>query len=233
MIPLRDTVPARRFPIVNTVLIGLNVVVFLVEFTIGPQELQALIGACGLVPARFWAGGGLDRWWPLFASMFLHAGWWHLIANMLSLYIFGDNVEDRLGHFRYLLFYLAGGLAAGGAHLLAYRASTVPTIGASGAIACVLGSYLMLFPHARVITLVPIFYLIRVVEIPALIYLGFWFISQLANGFLALAAADVLQSQTGGVAWWAHIGGFVFGLALVRLVCARPCRTYPDQYRPW
>jgi membrane associated rhomboid family serine protease len=231
MIPLRDTIPARRFPIVNTAIIALNVLVFLFEEVLGPQQLQRLIQAYGLVPAGFWQGGGLERWLPLFTSMFLHGGWWHLISNMLALYIFGDNVEDRLGPFRYLLFYLFSGLAAGGAHVLAYSGSSLPTVGASGAIAGVLGGYLLLYPQARVLTLVPIFYFIRIVEIPAIIYLGFWFISQLFNGVFALAAADVFQS--GGVAWWAHIGGFVFGLAVVRLICPRPCRTYADEYRPW
>jgi membrane associated rhomboid family serine protease len=164
--------------------------------------------------------------------MFMHGGWWHLISNMLALYIFGDNVEDRLGSFRYLLFYLFGGLAASAAHLVAYRGSPIPTVGASGAIAAVLGAYLVLYPQARVVTLVPIFYFIRIVEIPALIYLGFWFISQLFNGFLALAAAaDVMQA--GGVAWWAHIGGFVFGLVIIRLISPRPPRTYADEYRTW
>jgi membrane associated rhomboid family serine protease len=163
--------------------------------------------------------------------MFLHGGWWHLISNMLALYIFGDNVEDRLGHVRYVLFYLIGGLVAGGAHLLAYSSSPIPTVGASGAIAAVLGAYLVLYPRARVLTLVPIFYFIRIVEIPALFYLGFWFISQLFNGVFALAAASTFQG--GGVAWWAHIGGFVFGLAIIRLICPRACRTYADEYRPW
>ncbi|MEA3338577.1 MAG: rhomboid family intramembrane serine protease [Chloroflexota bacterium] len=168
--------------------------------------------------------------------MFMHGGWWHLISNMLALYIFGDNVEDRLGRARYLLFYLCGGLAASGAHLAAYSGSPLPTVGASGAIAGVLGAYLVLYPHARVVTLVPIFYFIRIVELPALIYLGFWFISQLFNGLFALTAADVFQ---GGVAWWAHIGGFVFGLALIRFIAPRhrlpppPPRTYIDDHRRW
>jgi len=130
------------------------------------------------------------------------------------------------------LFYLLGGLVAGGAHLLAYSGSPIPTVGASGAIAAVLGAYLVLYPHARVITLVPVFYFLRIVEIPALIYLGFWFISQLFNGLFALAAVtDALQA--GGVAWWAHIGGFVFGLAVIRLISPRPPRAYADEYRPW
>ncbi|MBU0703255.1 MAG: rhomboid family intramembrane serine protease [Chloroflexi bacterium] len=221
MIPLRDTIRARRFPIVNTALIVLNVLVFLFQAILGARQTEQLIWAAGLIPVRFWHVGGLSGWLPLFSSMFLHGGWWHLISNMLALYIFGDNVEDRLGHVRYLLFYLVGGLAASGAHLVAYAGSPLPTIGASGAIAGVLGAYLVLYPQARVLTLIPVFYIIRVVEIPAFVYLGFWFISQLFNGFFALtAAADVIQA--GGVAWWAHIGGFVFGLAIVRLISPRP-----------
>jgi len=232
MIPLRDTIPARRFPVVNTAVIVLNVLVFLFETALGPQQQDQFIWQWGLVPAQFWQGGGVFRWLPVFTSIFLHGGWWHLISNMLALYIFGDNVEDRLGHVRYLAFYLVGGLVASFAHLVAYRASSLPTVGASGAIAGVLGAYLVLYPRARVITLVPIFYFIRIVEIPALIYLGFWFISQLFNGLFALAAAgDVFES--GGVAWWAHIGGFVFGAAIIRFICPRSCRTYADEYRPW
>jgi hypothetical protein len=163
--------------------------------------------------------------------MFLHGGWWHLISNMLALYIFGDNIEDRLGHVLYLIFYLLGGLVAGGAHLVAYAQSTIPTVGASGAIAGVLGAYLVLYPQARVLTLVPIFYFLRLIEIPALVYLGFWFISQLFNGLFALTAADVFQS--GGVAWWAHIGGFVFGLVVIRLIASRPTTSYAGRYHPW
>jgi len=236
MIPLRDTIPSRRFPIVNTALIGLNVLVFLFESMLSPDQLDQFIWRWGLVPIRFWEGGSLVSWLSLFTSVFMHGGWWHLISNMLALYIFGDNVEDRLGPFRYLLFYLFGGLAASAAHLAAYSGSRLPTVGASGAIAGVLGAYLVLYPRARVVTLVPIFYFIRIVELPALIYLGFWFVSQLFNGFFALAAADIFSS--GGVAWWAHIGGFVFGLAVIRLIAPRVpyvyyADQYPDRSPPW
>jgi membrane associated rhomboid family serine protease len=231
VIPLRDTVPSRRFPLVNTVFIALNVLVFFFQTALGPARLDQFIYRWGLIPADFWGGRQLGDWIPLFTSMFLHGGWWHLISNMLALYIFGDNVEDRLGHVRYVFFYLVGGLVAGGAHLLAYSSSSIPTVGASGAIAAVLGAYMMLYPQARVLTLVPIFYFIRIVEIPALVYLGFWFFSQLFNGVFALAAANTFQG--GGVAWWAHIGGFVFGLAVIRLICPHACRTYVDEYRPW
>lgn len=231
MIPLRDNIPSRRFPVVNTALIALNVLVFLFEsLALGSRQLQQFASAWGLVPSS-WQIGDLRSWITIFTSMFMHGGWWHLISNMLALYIFGDNIEDRAGHIPYLIFYLLSGLAASGAHLVAYSKSPIPTVGASGAIAGVLGAYLVLFPQARVLTLVPIFYFLRLIEIPALIYLGFWFISQLFNGLFALTAADVFQS--GGVAWWAHIGGFVFGLAVIRLIASRPTYDYAGQYHPW
>ena len=230
MIPLRDTIRSRRFPIVNVVLLIMNVAVFLWETLMGSAELEQFIMRFGLTPALFWQGAGLDRFVPMFSSMFLHAGWWHLISNMLALYIFGDNVEDRLGHLGYLAFYLIAGLVAGGAQLVVSSRSLAPMVGASGAIAGILGAYLVLYPRARVVTLVPIFYFLRVVQIPAVIYLGFWFVSQLFNGFLALGAMGAVQA--GGVAWWAHIGGFAFGLAIAG-VLALGSRRRIEEYRPW
>lgn len=229
MIPLRDSIPSRSFPVVNTLLILLNVLVFLFEVSMGPNALNRFIVTFGLVPVRFWAAGGIAAWLTILTSMFLHGGWLHLISNMLALYIFGDNVEDRVGHFRYLIFYLLGGSLAALAHAWAYASSQVPTVGASGAIAAVLGGYLLLYPRARVLTLIPIFFFIQIVEIPALLYLGFWFFSQLLNGSLALAASTF---QGGGVAWWAHIGGFVAGLVLVRVFALgrMPRRSYYDDY---
>lgn len=233
MIPLRDNIPSRRVPIVNTSLIVLNVVVFLFQsMAMGPDSLFRFASTWGLVPTRFWEVGGLRSWVTLVTSMFLHGGWWHLISNMLALYIFGDNIEDRVGHGRYLLFYLISGIAAGGTHLVAYAQSPIPTVGASGAIAGVLGAYLVLYPRARVLTLVPIFFFIRLIEIPAMIYLGFWFVSQLFNGLFALAAGDIVF-QSGGVAWWAHIGGFVFGAAVIRLIASRPAPQVVGRYHPW
>jgi len=214
---------------VNTGIIALNVLVFIFEQLTRSEQLDHLIVTWGLVPSQFWAFSDWRPWLTLFTSMFLHGGWWHLISNMLALYIFGDNVEDRLGPFRYTLFYLFSGLMASAAHLIAYSGSSLPTVGASGAIAGVLGAYMVLYPQARVLTLVPIFYFLRVVELPALIYLGFWFISQLFNGLFALTAADVFQS--GGVAWWAHIGGFVFGLATIKLISPPPPSLPPPTYR--
>jgi membrane associated rhomboid family serine protease len=150
--------------------------------------------------------------------MFLHAGWFHVGANMVTLWIFGDNVEDRLGHLKFLLFYLACGVVAGLSHTYLNAASTLPTVGASGAIAGVLGGYLLLYPRGRVVTIIPLFYFLHVVELPAIVYLGFWFISQVFSGLLALGA----PAYQAGVAWWAHLGGFVAGLLLVLPMRGRP-----------
>jgi len=239
MLPIRDTIPARRFPVVNTALILLNVLVFWFEQSLSPAQLDGFIAVFGLVPAHFWLARGVSRWLPVFTAMFLHGGWMHLLSNMLALYIFGDNVEDRMGHGRYLLFYLLGGLLAGVTQAWVNPLSTVPMVGASGAIAAVLGAYLVLYPLARVITLIPVpLFLFPVIEIPAILYLGFWFVSQLFNGAFALGSAAL---QRGGVAWWAHIGGFVAGMVLVNLFAGRrpqrhPRRRYlyyPDEYFPW
>ena len=229
MIPLRDTLRPRSFPFVNITIIAINVLVFVVESIMRTETQAQAFQVYGLIPAKFWQGEGLARWIPLITSMFLHAGWWHLISNMVTLYIFGDNIEDHLGHLWYVVFYLAGGVVAGAAHLLTNAGSIIPTVGASGAIAAVLGAYLIMFPRSRILTLVPIFYFLRLVEIPAIIYLGFWFVSQLFNGLFALQAANTVQ--TGGVAWWAHIGGFVFGL-LITLILPKHMRP-PRLRQDW
>jgi membrane associated rhomboid family serine protease len=178
--------------------------------------------AWGLVPVRlvqgFAAGpdAALASLPPLLTSMFLHGGWLHLVGNLWYLWIFGDNVEDRLGHLRFLLFYLAAGLAAAAVHVLSGPAAHVPTIGASGAVAGVLGAYLVLYPRARVLTLLPLFPFFQVVALPAVLLLGLWLLFQFVSGTLSLG------STGGGVAWWAHVGGFVFGMAVARLGRARP-----------
>jgi membrane associated rhomboid family serine protease len=231
MLPLKDTVPARSFPVVNWLLIAANIVLFFVELSLGP-DAEALTAALGVVPARLLANPTLGQLATLVTSMFLHGGWLHLLGNMLALYIFGDNIEDRLGHGSYLIFYLVCGLAAGLTHVLFNSNSPVPSIGASGAISGVLGAYFLLFPTARVITLIPLFILPWIVEIPALVYLGFWFLSQLLNGTLEI----VVGAQAyGGVAWWAHAGGFIAGLVLVGLFARRQYvrPVYVDEYRPW
>lgn len=215
MLPLYDTARPRRFPLVNWILVLLNGLVFYYEITLGDQELYRFIRDWGLVPAKLtadYAGG----WVTILTSMFLHGGWVHILANMWTLIIFGDNVEDRMGHAGYLVFYLLSGSAAALLQTYLSPASQVPMVGASGAIAGVLGAYLILFPHARVASLVPIFFIFTLVEIPAAIFLGFWFVSQLFSGWLALQGADL-----GGIAWWAHIGGFVFGVLSVRFFARR------------
>lgn len=231
MIPLKDTVRARSFPIVNWILIGANIFVFLLEVNLG-SDAEAFIAAMGVVPARLLAAPSLGQALTIFTSMFLHGGWLHLLSNMLALYIFGDNVEDRLGHGRYLVFYLVCGLAAALTHIAFNAISPVPTIGASGAISGVLGAYFILYPRARVTTLIPIFILPWFVEIPAIVYLGFWFLSQLLNGTLAIVAG---AQAFGGVAFWAHVGGFLAGIILVGLFARRSYvrRVYVDEYYPW
>ncbi|MCQ3936548.1 MAG: rhomboid family intramembrane serine protease [Chloroflexi bacterium] len=215
MLPLYDTARPRRFPLVNWILVLLNGLVFYYEITLGDQELYRFIRDWGLVPAKLttdYAGS----WVTIVTSMFLHGGWVHILANMWTLIVFGDNIEDRMGHAGYLVFYLFSGSAAALLQTYLSPASQVPMVGASGAIAGVLGAYLILFPHARVASLVPIFFIFTLVEIPAAIFLGFWFVSQLFSGWLALQGADL-----GGIAWWAHIGGFVFGMFSVRFFARR------------
>jgi membrane associated rhomboid family serine protease len=216
LIPLRDTIPSRTAPVVTVALIAVNVIVFLHEAALGPY-LERFVFAYGLVPRRlvFWPGAPLDpaRFLPLVTSMFWHGGWLHLLGNMLYLWIFGDNVEDKLGHLRYLIFYLAAGVAAALTQVALDPTSVLPTVGASGAIAGVLGAYLISYPRARVLTLVPIFIFPWFVEIPAFAYLIFWFLLQLLQGVGQLG-----MPQTGGVAVWAHVGGFIAGVVLVKLM---------------
>ncbi len=227
MIPLRDANPRGGVPIVTLALIALNCVVFLYELTLPPAGLEQLVFTFGMVPAKLTAfptdpGVGFgDATLPFLTSMFLHGGWLHLIGNMWFLWIFGDNVEDYLGHARFLLFYLLCGLAASVAHLAFNLNSTIPTLGASGAIAGVLGAYLLLFPGARILTLVPVFF-VWLMELPAYVILIYWFVLQLLQGTATLAET----APGGGVAWWAHVGGFVAGLVLVKIVASRRRRYY-------
>jgi len=225
MIPLRDDVPSKSFPIVSVTLIALNVLVFLYEFSLGPH-LESFIRAWGATPMFFSAMLGTEydfvgepiraQVFPLltlFTAMFLHGGWMHLIGNMWYLWIFGDNVEDAMGKFRFIVFYLLTGVVAGVAQILISPHSTIPAVGASGAIAGVLGAYLILYPKARVLTIIPLGWYIQTVRLPALLVLGLWFVIQLFYGLASLPGAG----RTGGVAFFAHIGGFVTGLVLVKL----------------
>lgn len=215
MIPLYDTLRSRRFPIVNWLLIALNALVFLYEISLSPAAVDRLTRTWGLVPSVLVAHPEV-AWVTIFTAMFLHGGWFHILSNMWVLYIFGDNVEDRMGAGRYLIFYLLSGVAAGLLQSLVLRTSTVPMIGASGAIAGVLGAYLVLYPRARIASLVPILFIFTIIEIPATIFLLFWFVSQLFSGWLTLGGAS-----GSGVAWWAHVGGFLFGIAAVFIFAQR------------
>ena len=214
MIPIGDLNPRRHFPLATILIIALNVVVFFYQLLLPDEALNRLVLAAGLVPYEVTNRFGVAVVGDLLTSMFLHGGWMHIISNMLYLWIFGDNVEDRLGLPVYAAFYLVAGIGASLAQVAVNPASTIPTIGASGAIAGVLGAYLVMFPRTRVRTLILAFRFIRIVELPALVVLGLWFVLQIFSGL-----ASVTSMATGGVAWFAHIGGFVIGLlagALVR-----------------
>jgi membrane associated rhomboid family serine protease len=213
MIPLRDNVTRRTWPVVNLLLITINAYIFYIELKQPtPQALHELIQSWGLLSGRL-LNDPLRETPHLFTSMFLHGGWLHVLGNMLYLWIFGDNVEDRLGHVRYLFFYLLTGAAAGLTQAFLTPRGTVPMIGASGAIAGVMGAYFILYPRARIITLVPIWIFLRIMEIPAILFLGLWFVLQALQGWGSLLAHG--STPPGGVAWWAHAGGFVAGVILV------------------
>jgi membrane associated rhomboid family serine protease len=215
MLPLRDKNPTHRIPIVNTSIIAINISVFFYELSLG-EQLQQFFQQFGLVPVSFVFGISqftLSSALPLFTSIFLHGGWMHLAGNMLYLWIFGDNVEDKLGHVRYGCFYLLCGIGASLVHVAIDTSSTIPTVGASGAISGILGAYLLMFPGARVVTIIPVFFFLQVAELPALMVLGFWFVVQFFNGLLSLGYET---AGMGGVAWWAHIGGFIVGLLLIK-----------------
>jgi hypothetical protein len=214
MIPLRDTIRSRNFPFVTYLLILLNVLVYGYQAIQGP-DVSRFIATYALIPARFTQPALIDYFgWganivSLFTFMFLHGGFWHLLGNMWSLHIFGDNIEDRLGPLRYLGFYLLAGVLSGLVHLVLHPQSQIPTVGASGAIAGVMGAYFLCYPGSRILTLIPIFIFPWLVEIPAFIFLGIWFVLQ----FLGAAGAD---GAAGGIAWWAHVGGFLAGIVLLK-----------------
>ncbi len=203
MIPLRDIIPSRTRPVTTVSLIVVNAVVFLYETSLSEAEFRVFVQQWGLVPADF-------NWVSVFTSLFLHAGWLHVIGNMWFLWIFGDNVEDRVGHGRFLVFYLLCAVMAALAQTFMAPGSPVPTVGASGAIAGVMGAYLVLYPRSRILTLIPLIILFPVVEIPAFYFLGFWFLIQLFSGVGSLATTGA--ASPGGVAFWAHVGGFLAGV---------------------
>ena len=215
MIPVRDTIPSKNYPVVNNALILINVYFFILQHTQG-GDIGRFIYTYGLVPAKYSVPlitaqfTTAEKLFSLVSYMFLHGGIWHLVSNMWSLYIFGDNVEDYFGSIRYLIFYLLCGILSGLFHLLFNIYANIPTIGASGAIAGVMGAYFILYPKSKILTLIPIIIIPWFVEIPAFIFLGLWLVIQLIN-----AAGN--NAMGGGIAWWAHIGGFIVGILLLRL----------------
>ena len=241
MIPLKDDVAARTFPFVNIALIALNAVAFAMELGMG-EGIVRFMDRAAVVPVLYTgtdrALGPLDAVVTSFdpdlgrrvlVSMFLHGGWAHILGNMLYLWIFGDNVEDRLGHFKYLVFYLLCGWTASYAHIWSQPVSSIPSIGASGAIAGVLGAYITLYPRARVVTLLPLGLFTQLVRLPAALFLGLWFVQQFLLGAFDLVAPG---GEGGGIAWWAHIGGFAAGFVLVRLF-RKPRRGPPPRDAWW
>ena len=221
MIPLRDTQPSHSVPLVTIALIVVNAVVFLYEVSLDDYSLNHFIASYGVIPDR------LDPA-ALLTSMFLHGGWMHLIGNMWFLWIFGDNIEDILGRWKYLLFYLACGVAAALVHVVTNPYSRVPTVGASGAIAGVMGAYMLKFPHSRVLTLVFIFVFFTTIEVPAILLLGYWVLIQFFSG---AASIGYSQASQGGVAFWAHVGGFAAGMLLIKILPTKqPYRRRPELY---
>lgn len=209
MFPLRDSTPSSHFPMITVLLIIVNTLVFIYEISLGLQGMEQFFYVFGLVPAYYTAPTGAPAGYlPLVTSTFLHGGWMHLIGNMWILWLFGDNVEDRMGSGRFLLFYIICGILAGLTHLFIYPNSNVPVVGASGAVAGVMGAYFLMFRHARVFTFIPpIFF----VNLPAWIYLGFWALSQLWSGTVGVVSPNGADQ----IAFWAHVGGFAAGMLLV------------------
>ena len=221
MIPLRDTIPSNRAPWVMRILLAANIILFFVELGQGPA-LESFLTRFAVIPSA-WTEG-IWAWprhaWTLLSSQFLHGGLLHLVSNMLYLWIFADNVEDRLGHLRFLGLYLGSGIMAALSQIVVSSSSSVPMIGASGAIAGVLGAYLLLFPGARVVTLVPLGWFWETIEVPAILFLGFWFVLQWLQGLTTIGQV----ASGGGVAVWAHIGGFISGM--IGALLLRPSRHW-------
>jgi len=234
MIPLQDLNPRRKPPIITWILILINILVFLYELSLSQEERALFFQTWGFVPARFFDNyfavltgyHPLSSYLSLFTHLFIHGGWLHLIGNMWTLWIFGDNVEDRLGPIRFLIFYLATGILATLFHSLIYHDSTIPLVGASGAISAVMGAYFMMYPFARILVLIPILFIPFFIEVPAFLYLGLWFLIQFYSGLFSLA----LPGSIGGIAWFAHLGGFLSGALTYKFFCKKRCRYYKDEY---
>jgi len=230
MFPLKTSVPTRYPAIVTYVLISLNVLVFLVQISLPEQAQVAATYAYGLVPARYFHPAWAQRmgltstdYLPFLSNAFMHGGWLHIIVNMWTLWLFGPAIEDRLGSIRFTIFYLACAIAASATHAWMNADSTLPALGASGAIAGVLGAHMRLFPFSNVLVLVPILFIPFFFALPAVVYIALWFLLQVVQG-----VGSTIMPQQGGIAWWAHIGGFVAGIILARLLCCSP-----RDYRPY
>ena len=229
MIPLRDNIPSKNYPIVNNTIIGINIVLYLIELAQG-EKLTSFVYMYGLVPARYSVPEIMtyfttgQQFFSFISFMFLHGSFLHILGNMWMLYIFGDNIEDRLGSFRYLIFYLLCGMASGFSHLLFNLHSNVPVIGASGSIAGVMGAYFLLYPNAKILSLVPVLFIPFFFEIPAFIFLGFWLVLQFFNAALSHGSGSI-------IAWWAHIGGFLFGAVFLKLLTLVPSSSFSNKIR--
>ncbi len=231
MIPIKDDNPTRRLPWVTLAIIALNIAVFLYESSLGDAALLRFITNWSFVPTRFLAAPlSLHEIITLFSSMFMHAGWVHIGGNMLYLWIFGNNIEDRFGWLGFIGFYLVAGIIASIAQVAAGGASSLPQLGASGAIAGVLGAYAILYPRASIVTIIPIFFFIEVARVPAFLVIGFWFLLQLGSGVASLAPE---VAQNGGVAWFAHIGGFAAGLVIALAYAAQERLTTRHRGAGW
>jgi membrane associated rhomboid family serine protease len=226
MFPIRDTIRSRSTPVATYFLIVLNLLVYLFQSSLTGPSFELVIKTFGLVPAQFSLQNPFSLF-TVFSSMFMHGSWFHVISNMWILFIFGDNVEDRMGSLRYLVFYLLSGTFAALTHVYFDPQLSIPTVGASGAVAGVLGAYFLLFPRARVMTFVPLFIIPWFIEVPALVFLGVWFLLQLLNGLMLGGVAME------GIAWWAHIGGFLFGFVMARFFTSKTKRPTALLQDPW
>jgi len=234
MIPLQDILPRRRPPVITYLLILINVLVFFYEVSLSQTERMMFFKQWGFVPSKFFdpyfavltGEPFYQKYLSVITHLFIHGGWLHLIGNMWTLWIFGDNVEDRLGPIKFLFFYLVCGILASFCHALIYKDSVIPVVGASGAISAVMGAYLIMYPFARIIVLVPILFIPFIFEIYAFFYLIYWFFIQFFSGLFSL----VTPHSISGIAWFAHIGGFVIGALAIKLLCRKGCKFYQDEY---
>ncbi|MEA5581624.1 rhomboid family intramembrane serine protease [Nodularia harveyana UHCC-0300] len=213
MFPLHDENPTQTTPYLTYGLIGLNIVVFLHEINLSSQELEQFFQMYAVVPREL-TNNFASEWTTLFTSQFLHGGWWHLISNMVFLWVFGNNIEERMGHFRYLIFYLSCGALAALSQWFIGMDSSIPSLGASGAIAGVLGAYVIRFPKSQILTLAFLGFFVTTIRVPAIILIGIFVIQNVISGLLSLQAVSNMSVETGGVAYWAHIGGFAFGMII-------------------